>query len=78
LRIVAAAAALPTRIPLSFGTAVPADRELPAARIRCCPMDGLLEFLLGMGGIAVAAFLLVLLLGTYFLWRSSRKLNETT
>jgi hypothetical protein len=41
-------------------------------------MDWLLEFLLGIGGIAVAALLLVVLLGWYFLWRSARKLSETT
>jgi hypothetical protein len=41
-------------------------------------MDSLLEFILGIGGIAVSAVAIVVLLGSYFLWRSSRKLSETT
>jgi hypothetical protein len=41
-------------------------------------MDGFLEFALGLGGLAAVAFLLMVFLGGYFLWRSSRKLGETT
>jgi hypothetical protein len=41
-------------------------------------MEWLLELLLGTVGIVIAAGLFVILLGVYFLWRSSRKLSETT
>jgi hypothetical protein len=41
-------------------------------------MDEALEFLLGIGGIAAFAFLILVLAGGYFMWRSSRKLSETT
>jgi hypothetical protein len=41
-------------------------------------MDGIIAFLTGVGGILLGAFVLVLLVGWYFLWRASRKLKETT
>jgi len=41
-------------------------------------MDWLVEFLLGAGGVAIGAVVAVFGLGVYFLWRSSRKLGETT
>jgi hypothetical protein len=41
-------------------------------------MDWLFELLLGIGGVAIAALLVLMLTGIYFLRRSSRKLGETT
>jgi len=41
-------------------------------------MDAALAFLTTTVGLLAAGFLIVFLLGWYFLWRSRRKLRETT
>jgi hypothetical protein len=41
-------------------------------------MEGLFEFVFGLGGALLGAAVLVVLAGVYFMWRSSRKLGEMT
>jgi hypothetical protein len=39
-------------------------------------MEWLAQFFFGVGGALAGAFLIAILAGVYFMWRSSRKLGE--